>query len=110
MKNKKKIDAFGVKNGGIVYTVPEGKKNAGQTKILLTPEGKRAKFKLELATEQKFCNNGQPKYNEDESAMHLNVGERIYRKAYIAAQNESRAIYAKQHSTKVDKTTVSPKK
>lgn len=27
MKKSKRVDAFGVKNGGVVYTVPEGKKN-----------------------------------------------------------------------------------
>lgn len=103
MANKTKyVNTFGVKKGGIKYTIPEGKKDAGETRVLLTPEGKRAKYKHEIRNGYKFTNDGKQKLDE----KHNNVGMRLtdldrsFRQGYLAAQNEQRAIYAKKHAQK----------
>lgn len=99
-KKTKYVNSFGVKKSGIEYTIPEGKEHAGDKRILLTPEGKRAKYKYELETGVKFTNEGEVKRNKDESTMYLNTAERSYRTGFIASQNEQRAIYAKKHAQK----------
>lgn len=99
-KKTKYVNSFGVKKGGIEYKIPEGKPHAGETRILLTPEGKRAKYNLELETGVKLTNEGEPKRNKDESLKYLNASERGFRTGFISSQNEQRAIYARNHAQK----------
>lgn len=103
MANKTKyVNTFGVKKGGIKYTIPEGKKDAGETRVLLTPEGKRAKYKHELETGQRFTNDGKLKLDEKHNNAPIRLSDlaRAHRQGYLAAQNEQRAIYARNHAQK----------
>lgn len=94
------VSVMGEKKGGVNYKIPDGKKNAGQNKVLLTPAGKRAKFNAELENGIGLTVNGEVKYNEDGSMHYLSNKQKAYRKGYLQAQNEQRAIYAKQHAKK----------
>lgn len=94
------VSVIGAKKGGVNYKIPKGKKNEGQTKILLTPEGKRAKFSAELENGIGLTVNGEVKFNKDGSTHYLTNKQKAFRQGYLNAQNEQRTIFAKAYNPK----------
>ena len=85
-------------------TVSKGKKRViierkidGKRKTLLTPTGKVAKFKAELANGIRLTNDGKRKKKSNGRPMTLSRAQKSYRKAYIQALGEQAAIYKKNN-------------
>ena len=69
----------------------------GKQKTLLTPTGKVAKFKAEIANNVRITNDGKRKKTKDGVAMELSKAQKAYRKGYIQALGEQAAIHKKKN-------------
>ena len=70
----------------------------GTKKTLLTPTGKNAKFKAELASGVKITNDGKRKKDENGKPMKLSKADKAYRHGYRKALGEVSAIHKKKRS------------
>ena len=71
----------------------------GKQKTLLTPTGKVAKFKAEIANGVCLTNDGKRKRDSHGKVMRLTKGKKAYRKGYLKALGEQSAIYKKKRSS-----------
>ena len=76
----------------------------GKKKTFLTPTGKVAKFKAEIANNARITNDGKRKKTDSGAPMKLTKAQKAYRKGYIQALGEQSAIYNKKHKRKNGQT------
>ena len=73
------------------------RKSDGKRKTLLTPTGKLAKFKAEIANNVRITNEGKRKKNDNGYPMTLTKAQKSYRKGYMHALGEQAAIYKRKN-------------
>lgn len=69
------------------------RKSDGKQKVLLTPNGKGAKYSAELKNGVRITNTGKRKKSDDGKPMKLTKAQRAYRSGYLNARKDNAKAY-----------------